>query len=82
MKKPGFLISVFVAVLLAGCADYNKIVDSAVNKACSIEGQTARDAFRAARNAEYVAKDRAICLRCPGETAVKCTGDPKALPAT
>jgi hypothetical protein len=74
------LTVLFAALLLAGCGDYNKIVDSAMEKACSIEGQTARDAFRAARQSEYVAKDRAICLRCPGEAAVKCTGDPKALP--
>ena len=75
------MLTVLLFVLLAGCADYNRIVDSATEKACSLEGQTFRDAFRAANQGEYVAKDRAICLRCPGEPALKCTGDPKALPA-
>lgn len=66
---------------LAGCADYNRIADEAMEKACSIEGQTARDAYRVSRDAEFRRKDRAICVRCPGESALKCTGDPMALPA-
>lgn len=66
--------------LLAGCADYNRIADSAMNKACGVEGQAARDAYRASRDPEYRTKDRAICVRCPGEPALKCTGDPMALP--
>lgn len=74
------LLTICFAVLLAGCADYNRVVDSAMEKACSLDGQTARDAFRIARTPEYIAKDRAICLRCPGETALHCTGDPMALP--
>jgi len=74
------LVLGIVLGMLAGCADYNRIADSAMEKACSIEGQTARDAYRISRDAEYRLKDRAICLRCPGETALKCTGDPMALP--
>ncbi len=75
------IIAICGAVLLFGCADYNRIADSAMEKACGIEGQTARDAYRVSRHAEYVEKDRAICVRCPGEGALKCTGEPKALPA-
>ena len=67
-------------IFFSGCADYNRVADSAMNKACGVEGQTFRDAYRAARDGEYRAKDRAICLRCPGESGLKCTGDPKALP--
>lgn len=74
-----FAISCFV--FLAACADYNRIADSAMEKACGIEGQTARDAYRISRDPEYREKDRAICVRCPGESELKCTGDPMALPA-
>lgn len=77
MKPIALLPLVFA---LFACGDYNRIADSAVEKGCSLEGQTARDAYRAARHGEFVQKDRAICMRCPGETALKCTGDPKALP--
>ena len=73
--------TLLVCFALAGCGDYNRIADQAVEKGCSLEGQTARDAYRAARHGEFVTKDRAICMRCPGEDALKCTGDPKALPA-
>lgn len=75
-----YVLIVAGALALSACADYNKIADSAVEKACSVEGQTARDAYRASRDGEFRAKDRAICMRCPGEAALKCTGDPKALP--
>ena len=71
-----------LAVMLAGCADYNKVADAMAEKACSPEGQVARDAYRAARDGEYRTKDRAVCVRCPGEERLKCTGDPKALPET
>ena len=70
----------FLVALLIGCADYNRIADSAMEKACGLEGATARDAYRISRDPEYRAKDRAICVRCPGEAELKCTGDPIALP--
>ena len=67
-------------VFATGCADYNRVADGLMEKACSAEGETARNAYRAARDGEYRAKDRAVCVRCPGEESLKCTGDPKALP--
>lgn len=66
--------------VLTGCANYNAAADALMNKACGVEGQAGRDAYRAARGPEYRAKDRAACIRCPGEKALKCTGDPMALP--
>ena len=81
LRKSILLAFLTPLIWLNGCADYNRIADNAMEKACGIEGQTARDAYRASRDAEYRAKDRAICVRCPGESALKCTGDPKALPA-
>lgn len=80
--RPFLVWAVFMGALIvaAGCATYEQVADAAAEKGCSPEGQTARSAYRAARDSVYRAKDRAICMRCPGEEALKCTGDPKTLP--
>jgi hypothetical protein len=53
-----------------------------MNYSCSLEGQAARLTYRTLRTPEYLVKDRALCIRCPAETELSCTGDPKALPTT
>ena len=68
-------------MFLSGCATYSELVDKAVHYGCNTpEGQTARLTFRTINDPIYRSKDLAICLRCPGEEALGCTGDPKALP--
>ena len=69
-----------VLVSVSGCATYETAANAAVDRACSPTGQTAREAFKAARRPSYLERDQALCLRCPGEDALQCTGDPKALP--
>ena len=72
----------FLALLVAGCGgDYNIYADKAMEYGCGLEGQASRLTYRTLRDAEYRAKDRAICARCPGETELSCTGDPMGLPS-
>lgn len=79
-RRIAFAFLTLALVMLGGCATYEQLADDAMARSCSVSGQKARDGFRAVRGPEYVMQDKAICIRCPGEDALKCTGDPKALP--
>ena len=81
MKLALKLIPALMLVLVVGCGgDYNIYADKAMDYSCGLEGQAARLTYRTVRTPEFLAKDRAICVRCAGETELSCTGDPIALP--
>lgn len=80
MKALKYLV-ILPILFLAGCAqlDYGFAVMS--DQMCTIHGQNARLVFRNTQDFNFREADKAVCARCPGEEALQCTGDPKALPA-
>lgn len=74
------LAIVLLCTLLAGCSQLRQGIAIATDQMCSDEGEAARSAFRSDQNESFIKDDKALCARCPGETELKCTGDPKALP--
>jgi len=76
------MLVVLAVVGLAGCAQLDHGVAIASDQMCSVNGAAGRTAFRVTQDATFRAQDKALCSRCPGEPALSCTGDPKALPVT
>ena len=70
---------IITAVTLTAC-NPEEALDTLDAQMCTSRGEKARDVFRTLRDDDFRAGDRAVCVRCPGEIELTCTGDPKALP--
>ncbi len=73
----------YVALLLTPFllgASCPSVTEQALDGMCTETGEKARAAYRGAKHDDLVARDEAFCVRCAGEEALSCTGDPKALP--
>lgn len=68
--------------LSSGCSYITKGAYASVDAAeayCESNTVIGRQLVRDALNPAAIEKDIAICLRCPGDTATFCSGDPKTL---
>lgn len=77
------LLAIFATVLLNGCSSLMKaetMLDDASDKYCAAIVE--RTVIKTALDPSFRAKDKAVCIRCPGEAALSCAGDPMELPAS
>lgn len=77
-------LCIFAAALfLSGCSALMSVenaLDAASDKYCAASLE--RAVIKTALDPSFRAKDKAACIRCPGEPALSCVGDPKGLPAS
>lgn len=76
-------LAICAAVLLNGCGYLMKaedMLDDASDKYCAAIVE--RTVIKTALDPSFRAKDKAACIRCPGEQVLSCVGDPMELPAS
>ncbi len=74
-------VAIIAAPMLSGCTAFAK-VDEVIDKGTTLycDDPLSRATVKTVLDPSFKAKDKAACIRCPGEEKLSCVGDPGALP--